>query len=101
MGIFIFEFVNNFTSLVFTAFAQRQMNDLYFALFIQLGAKQVISNIMEIGGPSLGTWKLKKKQDKENMRFSWADVLAGNDPYDTFDDFKEIVIQFGYVLFFA
>lgn len=106
------------------------MNSLFFALFIQLGAKQIFSNVMEVGAgqpragarmtsaggeachrvpheaqgggsPPTGPLVLTIAQERKQIRFTWADILAKNDPYDTFEDFKEIVIQFGYVMFFA
>jgi hypothetical protein len=105
LKIFTFEFVNNFTSLFFIAFfGENKMDSLYFTLLIQLGVKQIVSNVMEIGSPIFHNKMQSRKMIKmqpEGKSFSWCDILVDNDPYDTFDDFKEIVIQFGYVLFFA
>jgi hypothetical protein len=61
---------------------------------------QLVGNIQVMVLPQIGLFFRRRKQS-QGMKFSWADVLVDNDPYDTFGDFNEIVIQFGYVMFFS
>lgn len=76
------------------------MYQLYFAILIQMVIMQLVGNITAILGPQVEKFQNKRKK-KRGERLSWADVLVENDPYDTFGDFNEIVIQFGYVMFFS
>lgn len=98
--VFFFEFVNNFTGLLYTAFALGDMYQLYFAILVQMVVMQLVGNVTAIAQPQVETYLNKRKKDK-GVTLTWSDVLAGNDPYDTFGDFNEIVIQFGYVMFFS
>lgn len=118
--VFFFEFVNNFTGqyfvwpkllctlrnfcflgLLYTAFVLGNMYQLYFAILIQMCVMQFVGNVQAIVMPLISNFIFKRKQDLQNLKLAWSDVLAGNDRYDNFGDFNEIVIQFGYVMFFS
>jgi hypothetical protein len=88
------------TGLLYTAFALGDMYQLYFAILIQMVIMQVVGNLTAIVLPEIEKFRNKRKQI-QGVTLTWADVLATNDPYDTFGDFNEIVIQFGYVMFFS
>jgi hypothetical protein len=115
--VFFFEFVNNFTGtlcaccyllsvahlilgLLYTAFALGNMYQLYFAILIQMVIMQVVGNIQAIVGPQVEK-HMNLRKVRSGSKLTWSDVLVGNDAYDTFGDFNEIVIQFGYVMFFS
>lgn len=117
---FLFKFVNSYNSLFYIAFVKRFDNDVggcvqqncnrelqqqLATIFI---ANIVISNTVEVVIPTLLKWhtarqnavkpgdgvEVKKKTDAEEQ-FELA-------PYDgTFNDFDELVIQFGYVTLFV
>ena len=76
------------------------MYQLYFAILIQMVIMQVVGNVTAIIGPAIEKMRNNRKKT-QGLKISWADVLVGNDRYDTFGDFNEIVIQFGYVMFFS
>jgi hypothetical protein len=76
------------------------MYQLYFAILIQMVIMQLVGNITALVGPQVEKFQNNRKVQKGGT-LSWADVLVENDPYDTFGDFNEIVIQFGYVMFFS
>jgi len=99
--IFLFEFFNNFTPLFFTAWAIRDMYQLYFTLLIQLAVKQFVTNAISYLTPIIATKMRERKMQMQNLRYNWSDVLFGNDNYTTFDDFNEIIMQFCYIMFFS
>jgi hypothetical protein len=76
------------------------MYQLYFAILIQMVIMQVVGNVTAIVGPAIEKMRNNRKK-AQGVNLSWADVLVSNDRYDTFGDFNEIVIQFGYVMFFS
>jgi hypothetical protein len=76
------------------------MYQLYFAILVQMLIMQVVGNLQAIIAPYVEK-RLNMRKKEENNNLTWADVLVGNDPYDTFGDFNEIVIQFGYIMFFS
>ena len=90
-----------FAGLLYTAFGRNDMYQLYFAILIQMVVMQLVGNIQVMVLPQIGLFFRRRKQESQGKQFSWADVLVDNDPYDTFGDFNEIVIQFGYVMFFS
>lgn len=77
------------------------MYQLYFAILIQMCVMQFVGNIQAIVMPLISNFMFKRKQQQQNLKLAWSDVLGGNDRYDNFGDFNEIVIQFGYVMFFS
>jgi hypothetical protein len=76
------------------------MYQLYFAILVQMVIMQFVGNITALAQPQVELFLNRRKQN-QGTKLAWSDVLAGNDPYDTFGDFNEIVIQFGYVMFFS
>jgi len=76
------------------------MYQLYFAILIQMVIMQVVGNIQAIVGPQVEK-HMNLRKVRSGSKLTWSDVLVGNDAYDTFGDFNEIVIQFGYVMFFS
>lgn len=77
------------------------MYQLYFAILIQMLIMQFVGNFLAVLVPQVEKFKNQREVSKTNKKLAWSDVLAGNDAYDTFGDFNEIVIQFGYVMFFS
>jgi hypothetical protein len=88
------------SGLLYTAFALGDMYQLYFAILIQMLVMQLVGNVTAVVSPLVEKFQFNRKV-AQGQKLSWADVLVENDPYDTFGDFNEIVIQFGYVMFFS
>ena len=116
---FAFQFINSYASLIYIAFfkdnisddpaAQCVDRDCMRELSVQLGTillmRLVVDNFVEIGVPFiLGSLKRCKKGHVNSPRLTAAeqfelaeyDVLTG-----TFEDYSELVIQFGYATMFA
>jgi len=81
------------------------MNLLSFQLAIVFTVKQIINNATELGLPWVQA-KLKqllstRGVDREQVVVSWIAAQCSRAKYTTFDDYNEMVIQFGFVTMFA
>lgn len=80
------------------------MQDLFTQLLVILFLKQIIGNLLEVGLPWLKTlfrkcFAGKKLEDRQVGSFEREMLLS---PYEsTFNDYLEIVVQFGYMTMFS
>ncbi|OQS02448.1 anoctamin, partial [Thraustotheca clavata] len=116
---FIFQFINNFSGLFYVAFlkntfegdSQDRLHELAFSLGIVFGSQLVFGNIKEIILPRIWVkWNYIYHGFRPN---SDNDAVDGKPPveieyglavYDsngTFDDYTEIVVQFGFCTLFV
>ncbi|XP_031564579.1 anoctamin-8-like [Actinia tenebrosa] len=123
-----FQFFNAFLSLFYIAFYVRDFPRLKNTLAALLITKQVVGNVKEALVPfvkqKVKEWKQKKKMEKEKKELAKnqpADKKTGDKPKeldtplmnqaeiesnmpeyeDTFEDYLEMFIQFGYVVLFS
>uniref|UniRef100_A0A6A7G539 Anoctamin n=1 Tax=Hirondellea gigas TaxID=1518452 RepID=A0A6A7G539_9CRUS len=116
---FIFKFVNSFNTLFYIAFVKQHIdgcddNDCQSELRIQLamvfGTQIILGNLSEMLTPYLTT-KWKTRQETKNIGSKSANELVADmtaperqflleEVSSTFDDFDEMIIQFGYVTLF-
>jgi len=116
---FLFKFINSYNSLFYIAFFKKYdastgcqaddpncLTELQVQLAILFGSALVINNTIEILLPYLMT-KYAEKTNRavdsagtEKMRSQWEKEFELN-PYTTFDDFDEMVVQYGYVTLFV
>ncbi|XP_014662739.1 PREDICTED: anoctamin-4-like isoform X2 [Priapulus caudatus] len=131
--MFLFQFVNFYSSLFYIAFfkgrfmpppgedkkafyvlEQCDPAGCLIELCIQLGiimvGKQFLNNFMELGLPFLMNFIRKKKSNISNestkeqqasTRWEQDYVLAATPPLGLFDEYLEMVIQFGFVTLFV
>ncbi|KAK3731462.1 hypothetical protein QZH41_013659, partial [Actinostola sp. cb2023] len=121
-----FQFFNAFLSLFYIAFYVQDFPRLKNTLAALLITKQVVGNIKEALVPfvkqKIKEWKLKKKMEKEKKELEkkgvktdanknkeldtplmhQAEIESNMPEYeDTFEDYLEMFIQFGYVVLFS
>ncbi|KAF7266321.1 hypothetical protein GWI33_020349 [Rhynchophorus ferrugineus] len=130
----LFEFVNNFSALIYIAFVMKDMEMLWCQLKTQMITNQIVTNLVEVFMP-LGMNHLTKKTQKLKRRASFeseskratekvtersfpllnipqlpvddsriiqAHSNGNMEEYeDTFDDYLELYIQFGFVFLFS
>ncbi|KAL9707566.1 hypothetical protein quinque_011084 [Culex quinquefasciatus] len=125
--LIVLEFVNNFLCLFYIAFVLQDMKMLKTQLMMQLIVLQFVQNVLENLYPylkkkvGLMTTRLftKSHYDRLERDFEELDQLGvlsldGDDPrivrnrkenileeYNTYDDYLELYIQFGYVVLFS
>ncbi|KAG6578286.1 uncharacterized protein IUM83_16509 [Phytophthora cinnamomi] len=117
---FLFQFVNSYASLFYVAFIKTAveghesckpeghgcMDELMMSLGIIFILRLTSGNFFEAGLPWI-IKKLKRTKAKENGMVREASVIETQmalDVYDqkgTFDDYNEMIIQFGYVTLFV
>ncbi|KAF0688930.1 Aste57867_19534 [Aphanomyces stellatus] len=114
---FVFNFVNNFAALFYTAFMKETweggckdddcLGELAYCLAIVFGVQLVIGNVREILLPRLYAWLNKRSIIKgaavtENV--SEAEKQFALSTYEwsgTFDDYTEMIVQFGFCSLFV
>lgn len=123
--LILFEFVNNFMSLFYIAFVKQDLEVLKTQLATMLIINQAINNVQEVLIPlfikfytqrTLQNCKkevIDEKCDKEilkdlpeihsgDTRIQEAETEHGMEVYEeTYDDYLEMFIQFGYVVLFS
>ncbi|KDO32097.1 hypothetical protein SPRG_03316 [Saprolegnia parasitica CBS 223.65] len=111
----IFHFVNAYAALIYVASVKEHVgdqcidgdcfNELRYSLIVIYGSQIVIGNIKEILVPRFWAWLAKHKQQAGNvMALSPAERQFFKSHYGwkgTFDDFLEMILQFGYSTFFV
>ena len=123
---FIFQYINSNIALFFISFGpfpslndtaeedllatgQQRLQELFIQMIVNLGVKQIIQNVIEVGKPWLMT-KLKRRRDRKNreklklahVEPSSLDEENNLQPYESpFDDYSEIAVQFAYVVQFT
>jgi len=124
----IFKFINSYISLYYIAFMKRGshlfgepmqcvrddcMNDMASQLFIFLLVRLTLQNLIELGVPYLLAWYRKFKEGRSfNTSFfsnpktimpnlSSAEKQCFKAKYDTFEDFDEVLILYGYTTLFV
>jgi anoctamin-10 len=126
----VLEFVNNFLSLFYVAFVKQDLKLLQSQLMTQLIILQFIQNAQETLVPKLRQYmgqfmgsmlekvKYEKLEDCESLEGRFDELhlhsISEDDPrikqrrkeglmdeYNTYDDYLELYIQFGYVVLFA
>jgi len=117
---FIFQFINNFFLLFYTAFLKSGvfdqaclgnscMKDLEMQLMVVFAIKQFGMQLVEVGVPALKAHTALKKEMKELKKLGMENAVlrtsekeAKLDDYPgTFLDYNEMAIQFGYCTIFA
>ncbi|CAG2102368.1 unnamed protein product, partial [Medioppia subpectinata] len=101
---FQLQFMNSFLSLFYIAFYIGDMDKLQEQLATLLITRQVIGNIKESIVPFVWeSYKLSAKLHKIRVNeISSVELEANMRRYDsTFDDYLELIIQFGYVMLFS
>jgi anoctamin-10 len=105
--LILFEFVNNFMSIFYVAFYVRDMSSLKWQIGTMLIVYQIVDNVQEVFLPLLETRGIQrsielyaKKNDYSPVRVQV--VKEGGMPVyeDTYYDFLELYIQFGFVFLF-
>eukprot|EP00164_Ancoracysta_twista_P006899 GFYU01009715.1.p1 GENE.GFYU01009715.1~~GFYU01009715.1.p1 ORF type:complete len:304 (-),score=99.05 GFYU01009715.1:385-1206(-) len=107
MKTFIFQFVNSYASLFYYAFFERNIDIVSEQLGAIFITRQILANVQEYFWPRLAYWSRKKAMERKKRRLPYRGEgfkkivhEAMLETYN-FDDFSELVIQFGYVVFFA
>lgn len=119
--VFFFRFLASFVSLFYYAFSPlHSLTTLFMQLAAFLVVGQLVNNLMEVGGA--GFWKLcsrcrararvrhaedsglaEGRRGRRLLRHAqsqaWEEARARR--YDTFDDYAELLIQYGQVTFFS
>ncbi|EQC28357.1 hypothetical protein SDRG_13904 [Saprolegnia diclina VS20] len=112
---FVFQFINNFSALIYIAFLKNifegpsntRLHELAYSLAIVYGSQLVIGNVKEILLPRVWVWLSKRsilKQEAVAEHQSEAEkefFLATYEWSGTFDDFTEIITQFGFCTLFV
>ncbi|CAB4068473.1 ANO8 [Lepeophtheirus salmonis] len=117
LKLILFQFVNSFLSLFYSAFYLQDMDKLSELLSTLLITRQIVGNIresfvpfvkkqMEIMylflGENPSKSSLEKKESSQPVALSQIEVECNAPEYEgTFDDYLEMVIQFGYVTLFS
>ncbi|XP_054168179.1 anoctamin-8-like [Oppia nitens] len=104
LKLILFQFMNSFVSLFYIAFYIGDMDKLHEQLAALLITRQVIGNIKETLLPFIfESYKLSSKLHKIKINEISTIELEANMPrYEsTFDDYLELIIQFGYVMLFS
>jgi len=118
---FLFKFVNSYNSLFYIAFFKQFdtstgcvkddpncLTELQVQLGILFGTALIVNNTLEILIPWIKT-KVAERQNRsgggsdgqaEKIRSQWEKEFELL-PYTTFDDFDEMVVQYGYVTLFV
>jgi len=114
--IIFFEFINNYSALYYIAFLKGpygegcQDNNCFGELTIQLYIILVVSfffNIVELGKPFFMDWLAKRTlREKYNkpLDFSPHSIyhqIVSEEYGSVRDDYNEMIIQFGYLMFFS
>eukprot|EP00164_Ancoracysta_twista_P002959 GFYU01003941.1.p2 GENE.GFYU01003941.1~~GFYU01003941.1.p2 ORF type:complete len:695 (+),score=263.15 GFYU01003941.1:52-2136(+) len=119
--IFLFQFVNSYNALFYIAFFKSQadlfghqdsckkgdcLSELFTQVLCLLGTKIFVGNFTEVFIPYLKR-KMKLRAERkarggDDVVIPPAEYQATQTPFtSTFDDFSEMVIQFGYVTLFV
>jgi len=118
---FLFQFCNSYAALFYIAFVKSVIGDVCVAdncvseLFIQLmtifGIRLVVGNIQEILLPKIITWNKKRVEQKNAAELGGPEiepsdaedqfVLAAYGDDGLFEDYLEMVVQFGYSTLFV
>jgi len=102
--IFAFQFVNSFCSLFWYAFVDKNSDSLELVgqqLGILLIVRTVVGNAQELLVPWVMKHVRKGRVQANVSAVEQQSSLDSYDPLKEIDDWSEIVIQFGYVTFFA
>mmetsp|Transcript_10987 Transcript_10987/g.16515 ORF Transcript_10987/g.16515 Transcript_10987/m.16515 type:complete len:692 (+) Transcript_10987:270-2345(+) len=110
---FFFEACDAYFALFYLAFYERDITKLRGELvsvflidtFRRLGVECILPLVTQrlTNGPDEAAAKLKKKTDEVHPDNDNSDIIAQfkKDEYEIFDDYLEMVIQFGYITLFA
>ncbi|KAH9109077.1 hypothetical protein LEN26_010766 [Aphanomyces euteiches] len=115
--VFLFQFCNSFASFFYIAYVKHYVNDpcvddnclaeLRLQLIILFGLQIVTGNLIEVLMPmmqrSLALYSDKKKHH-DDAQFSQEELQSMLAPYegsDAFQDYNEMVIQYGFVTLFV
>eukprot|EP00013_Stygamoeba_regulata_P012275 CAMPEP_0177680186 /NCGR_PEP_ID=MMETSP0447-20121125/30030_1 /TAXON_ID=0 /ORGANISM="Stygamoeba regulata, Strain BSH-02190019" /LENGTH=651 /DNA_ID=CAMNT_0019189483 /DNA_START=72 /DNA_END=2027 /DNA_ORIENTATION=- len=94
----MFEYINGYGSFLYIAFVARDMERLQSQLIALLTLKQLVQNIPEAIVPLIQE-KFRSRNDSGKLV---SEVEAGMAPYeDTYDDWAEMMLQYGYILQFG
>ncbi|RHY28036.1 hypothetical protein DYB32_006913 [Aphanomyces invadans] len=114
---FVFNFVNNFAALFYTAFLKESfegeckdhdcLGELAYCLALVFGIQLVVGNVREILLPRFFAWLNKRsivKGEAVTEMVSEAEKQFSLSTYEwsgTFDDYTEMITQFGYCSLFV
>ena len=103
-----FEFCNNFGSIFYVAFWLQDFGLLKYQIMIMLIVYQVLDNLQEVLIPLLSLFKSRKNVNtlvkKYDMDPKVAKIIKENmmpEYDDTYFDYLELFMQFGYVFMFS
>ncbi|OQR85391.1 anoctamin-like protein [Achlya hypogyna] len=111
---FVFQFINNFSALIYIAFLKNsfeepsndRLHELAYSLAIVYGSQLVIGNVKEILLPRVWVWLSKRSIIKQEAVAEQSEAekqffLATYEWSGTFDDYTEIITQFGFCTLFV
>ncbi|OQR95626.1 reductase with NAD or NADP as acceptor [Thraustotheca clavata] len=110
----IFHFVNSYSALIYVASLKSRIGDrcandncfdeLRYCLIIIYGSQIVIGNTKEVLVPRFWAWLKRRNFNASETKVSPAEEQFFKSHYGwkgTFDDYLEMIIQFGYSTFFV
>lgn len=100
---FLFNFIFFFAHLFYVAFEKMDIVGLRKELLILGLADEFRRVAVEVVLPLVTQWRSEKKKEPESKPTVAEEEFAeiAKEEYDYFDDYLELVIQYGYITFFA
>ena len=102
--LILFEFVNNFGSIFYVAFFIRDIELLKYQIITMLIVYQALDTIQEVALPLISIYRSKRnirRMDKKNEISDIISQFLMTEYEDTYFDYLELFIQFGYIFMFS
>ncbi|OQR99596.1 anoctamin-like protein [Achlya hypogyna] len=110
----LFHFINSYAALIYVASLKQPIGDicaygncfdeLRYSLIVIYGSQIVVGNVKEVLVPRFWAWLGKRQSNASSAGLAPAEAQFFQSHYGwkgTFDDFLEMILQFGYSTFFV